>query len=180
MFGAVWAAGGFATTEGKFRISRVTDRPFAHAVAQCENGRSFAIGERLWWQRGEHGHFLVRLQIRLGHNALRLWRDDAAIWLDPRLRTGETRRTFDRTRWGGAARQAKPMHLADDGISGHPAKFLCDLTGRMAFRPKFFENFYPIFRPSHAFYPALWQPLDIDLSDASSPAPTLYIVSAAK
>ena len=47
--------GCLAATEGKFRIRWITDRPFAHAVAQSHDRCGFSVCQRLRRQRGQHG-----------------------------------------------------------------------------------------------------------------------------
>ena len=46
MFGAVRTAIGFAPAEGKLRVGRIANRPFAHGVTQRQDCRRFPVGHR--------------------------------------------------------------------------------------------------------------------------------------
>ena len=152
MFGAIGAAVGLAAAEGEFRVGRVTDRPFAHRVAQRQDRRRRAVHQ----QRGQGLDRRDALDGEGGHRQARRGGGrrsgggcDRAIRQETGLRPGQARRALDRAGRGGAAGQAEAVDLADHRIAGDPAQLLGDLGGRMALGPEFLEGVHPLVVPRH-------------------------------
>ena len=72
-----------------------------------------------------------------------------------RGRTGLARTARGRRWILGAARQAKPMDLADDGIAGHRTEFARDLAGRQPVGPELFQQLHPLIGPTHESLPVI-------------------------